>query len=64
MNVRKAEVFLGFKAHYGFQITFCNHYSGHEKVNVENMVGYAAQLVRPFAYLTDVQALIRELCYK
>ncbi|PRX65199.1 hypothetical protein B0G52_118152 [Cohnella sp. SGD-V74] len=34
------DLFLRFKAHYGFEVTFCNPYAGHEKGNVENKVGY------------------------
>ncbi len=39
-KVRFAEMFMRFKCHYGFQVTFCNPNSGHEKGNVENKVGY------------------------
>ncbi|WP_281884147.1 IS21 family transposase [Paenibacillus sp. YYML68] len=61
-NVRMAEVFLRFKAHYGFQITFCNPYSGHEKGNVENKVGYMRRnLFVPLPTVTDVQEFNREL---
>ena len=35
-----AELFRRFKAHYGFELTFCNPNAGHEKGNVENKVGY------------------------
>lgn len=31
---------MRFQAHYGFEVTFCNPDSGHEKGNVENKVGY------------------------
>jgi transposase len=61
-NVRMAEVFLRFKAHYGFQITFCNPYAGHEKGHVENKVGYMRRnLFVPLPTVTDVQAFNREL---
>ncbi len=61
-NVRMAEVFLRFKAHYGFQITFCNPYAGHEKGNVENKVGYMRRnLFVPLPSVTDVQAFNQEL---
>lgn len=39
-KVTMAELFLRFKCHYGFSVTFCNPYSGNEKGNVENKVGY------------------------
>ncbi len=35
-----SELFLRFKCHYGFSVSFCNPYSGNEKGNVENKVGY------------------------
>lgn len=31
MNVRIPELFFRFKAHYGFEVTFANPYTGHEK---------------------------------
>ena len=34
------ESFQRFALHYGFEKTFCNPNSGHEKGNVENKVGY------------------------
>ena len=61
-HVQMAEVFLRFKAHYGFGITFCNPYSGQEKGNVENKVGYMRRnLFVPLPTVTDVQAFNREL---
>jgi transposase len=39
--VRMTQLFMRFQAHYGFDVTFCNPASGHEKGNVENKVGYA-----------------------
>lgn len=38
-KVHETELFARFRAHYGFQIRFCNPYSGHEKGNVEDKVG-------------------------
>ncbi|WP_235886407.1 IS21 family transposase [Paenibacillus cymbidii] len=61
-NVQMAELFLRFKAHYGFEITFCNPYAGHEKGNVENKVGYFRRnLFVPLPSVTDVQAFNEEL---
>ncbi|PZE22243.1 IS21 family transposase [Paenibacillus xerothermodurans] len=61
-NVRIAEVFLRFKAHYGYELTFCNPYVGHEQRNVENKVGYMRRnLFVPLPTVTDVQAFNREL---
>jgi len=61
-NVQMAELFLRFKAHYGFEVTFCNPDSGHEKGNVENKVGYFRRnFFVPLPTVTDVQAFNREL---
>lgn len=38
-EVNLTEVFERFQLHYGFKVSFCNPNSGHEKGNVENMVG-------------------------
>lgn len=38
--VHFADLFLRFKNHYGFSVSFCNPDSGHEKGNVENKIGY------------------------
>jgi Transposase and inactivated derivatives len=61
-NVQMAELFLRFKAHYGFDVTFCNPYAGHEKGNVENKVGYFRRnLFVPLPIVTDEQAFNEEL---
>lgn len=39
-RVTLSDLFLRFKCHYGFSVSFCNPESGHEKGNVENKVGY------------------------
>lgn len=39
-KVTLSELFLRFKCHYGFSVSFCNPASGNEKGNVENKVGY------------------------
>lgn len=39
-QVTFSELFLRFKCHYGFSVSFCNPASGNEKGNVENKVGY------------------------
>ena len=38
-KVVETELFSRFRAHYGFQIRFCNPRAGYEKGNVENKVG-------------------------
>ena len=38
-KVTETELFARFRAHYGFQVRFCNPYAGYEKGNVENKVG-------------------------
>ena len=37
--VKLTDLFARFEMHYGFESVFCNPNSGHEKGNVENMVG-------------------------
>ena len=39
-KIQLSELFSRFKCHFGFEATFCNPYSGHEKGHVENKVGY------------------------
>lgn len=39
-KVMLAHLFLRFKCHYGFAVSFCNPASGNEKGNVENKIGY------------------------
>ncbi len=39
-KVTLSQLFLRFKCHYGFSVSFCNPASGNEKGNVENKVGY------------------------
>lgn len=38
-KVTETDLFKRFRAHYGFQVRFCNPYAGWEKGNVENKVG-------------------------
>jgi transposase len=37
--ITTSKLFGAFALHYGFEYSFCNPYSGHEKGNVENKVG-------------------------
>jgi transposase len=39
-HVALNQLFLRFKCHYGFSVSFCNPNAGHEKGNVENKIGY------------------------
>jgi len=60
--VREAKLFRQFRAHYGFSVRFCNPYSGHEKGNVENKVGYTRRnMFVPVPAFDDVQAFNSEL---
>lgn len=38
-KITETDLFARFRAHYGFQIRFCNPRAGYEKGNVENKVG-------------------------
>lgn len=55
-GIRMAELFRRFKAHYGFELTFCNPNAGHEKGNVENKVGYERRNdFVPVPYIDNLQ---------
>jgi len=55
-QVTLSELFLRFKCHYGFSITFCNPASGQEKGNVENKVGYIRRNM--FVPIPEIQDLV------
>lgn len=57
-----SELFLRFKCHYGFSVTFCNPDSGQEKGNVENKVGYIRRnLFVPIPEVTDLVSWNKDL---
>lgn len=61
-QVLYSELFLRFKCHYGFSVTFCNPESGQEKGNVENKVGYIRRnLFVPIPEITDLVSWNKEL---
>ncbi|WDL98474.1 IS21 family transposase [Alicyclobacillus sp. ALC3] len=61
-QIRMTELFLRFKAHCGFEVTFCNPYAGYEKGNVENKVGYIRRnFFVPLPSFLDVQDYNRSL---
>lgn len=61
-TIRLTELFRRFKAHHGFDITFCNPYAGHEKGNVERKVGYVrSNLFVPVPYVEDLVSFNRRL---
>ena len=61
-QVRFSELFMRFKCHYGFQVTFCNPYSGNEKGNVENKVGYIRRnYFVPIPSFEDIEKFNNEL---
>lgn len=54
--------FLQFANHYGFAPQACNPYSGHEKGNVENKVGYVRyNFVTPAPVIVDLEHLTKIL---
>jgi transposase len=64
-KVRLSDLFLRFKCHYGFDVTFCNPYSGHEKGNVENKVGYIRRnFFVPIVEIETIEKLNEELFTK
>jgi transposase len=63
--IREAQLFQQFRAHYGFLVRFCNPDSGHEKGNVENMVGYIRRnWFVPVPDIDDIEGYNRELLKK
>ena len=55
-------LFLRFKCHYGFSVSFCNPESGHEKGHVENKVGYVRRnFFVPIPEVEDLESWNREL---
>jgi transposase len=64
--VRLTQLFKRFQAHFGFEVTFCNPASGHEKGNVENKVGYVRRNyfvpLPSAASLTEWNLELLELC--
>jgi hypothetical protein len=61
-KVTFAELFLRFKCHYGFSVSFCNPDSGNEKGNVENKVGYLRRnLLVPIPEIESIEQWNREL---
>lgn len=54
--------FLHFANHYGFETQACNPYSGNEKGNVENKVGYVRyNFITPAPVIEDLDHLTRLL---
>ena len=61
-KVSETELFSRFRAHYGFQIRFCNPNAGHEKGNVENKVGTTRRgLFVPVPTYHDIEEYNRSL---
>lgn len=59
-TVTQTRLFSLFCAHYGFEPRFCNPYSGHEKGNVENAVGFVRRnLMVPMPSAESFQTLTR-----
>jgi transposase len=60
--VSLTETFVRFQLHYGFEFTFCNPNSGHEKGSVENMVGALRRsLFVPVPEVIDLESYNLEL---
>ena len=64
-KIHETELFSRFRAHYGFQIRFCNPYAGYEKGNVENKVGTTRRnLFVPVPAYHDIEEFNRTLLDK
>jgi len=60
--IHESKLFQQMRAHYGFSVRFCNPYSGHEKGNVENKIGYTRRnLFVPEPAFDDVETFNHEL---
>ena len=60
-----ANEFLQFANHYGFEPQACNPYSGHEKGNVENKVGYVRyNFITPSPVIENLEHLTNLLQQK
>jgi transposase len=61
-KVSYSELFLRFKCHYGFSVSFCNVNAGHEKGNVENKIGYTRRnFFVPMPEVESLDAFNKEL---
>lgn len=61
-SIQTAKTFQAFAAHYGFDYTFCNPYSGNEKGSVEAKVRYIrSNLFVPIPVMADVRAYNKAL---
>ena len=61
-KVTETELFSRFRAHYGFQIRFCNPRAGYEKGNVKNKVGTTRRnLFVPVPTYHDIEEFNRSL---
>lgn len=57
--------FEHFSLHYGFEATFCNPNSGHEKGHVENKIGYVRRnMFVPIPRFTSLEDYNKELLLK
>ena len=64
-KITETELFARFRAHYGFQIRFCNPHAGWEKGSVENKVGTIRRnLFVPVPTYHDVEEYNKELLNK
>jgi Transposase and inactivated derivatives len=64
-RVTLSQLFLRFKCHYGFAVSFCNPAAGHEKGNVENKIGYIRRnYFVPMPNVESLETWNRELLEK
>jgi len=64
-RVTLSQLFLRFKCHHGFAVSFCNPASGHEKGNVENKIGYVRRnFFVPLPVVDSLEAWNKELLEK
>ncbi|MBW8381644.1 MAG: IS21 family transposase [Youngiibacter sp.] len=58
LNAKPQARYLSFKAHYAFDLDFCNPAKGNEKGLVENLVGYSRRnFLVPILHVSDMESL-------
>lgn len=64
-EIHLTELFSRFRAHYGFDVSFCNPDSGHEKGNVENKGGYTRRnRFVPVPFVPDLQVFNKHVLHE
>ena len=64
-KISMVDLFLRFKCHYGFSVSFCNPNAGHEKGHIENKIGYIRRnFFVPIPVVDELEMWNRELLFQ